>query len=352
MMNQHFPELKIPEVDLQAIARRIHRHCMGFRGADLKRSTTQILNTVPAFLVLCVVMGLLATNYYWASLLLAVPTAGFLLRIFIIQHDCGHGSFMPTRRGSDILGALLSVFTLTPYDHWKRSHAAHHAGSGNLDKRGFGDIETLTVAEYDALSRLGRLKYRIYRNLIVQLVIGAPVNFIIFQRWPSSYALRDRDAWFSVAYLNLAMVVFYGSLMWFFGPAVIFKVFLPVVTIAAWVGGWLFYVQHQFEDGVWDKADSWDFHVAALMGSSHYVLPRVLQWFTGNIGLHHIHHLCSGIPNYRLEECLKASPELQQIGIKLTIWESLKSIPLVLWHEGERRMISIREYHALATVKA
>ncbi len=351
-MNQHFPELRIPEDDLQAMARRIHRHCMGFRGADLKRSTIQILNTVPAFLVLCVLMGLLATNYYWASLLLAFPAAGFLLRIFIIQHDCGHGSFMPTRRGSDILGALLSVFTLTPYDHWKRSHAAHHAASGNLDKRGVGDIETLTVAEYDALSRFGRLKYRFYRNLIVQLVIGAPLNFLILQRWPSAYALRDRDAWFSVAYLNLAIVAFYGSLMWLFGPALILKIFVPVVVIAAWVGGWLFYVQHQFEDSVWDKADSWDFHVAALMGSSHYVLPKFLQWFTGNIGLHHIHHLCSGIPNYRLEECLNASLELQQIGVKLTIWESLKSIPLVLWHEGERRMISFREYRALALVRA
>jgi acyl-lipid omega-6 desaturase (Delta-12 desaturase) len=350
-MNQHFPELRMPEGDLQAMARRIHRHCMNFRGADLKRSTIQILNTVPAFLVLCIVMGFLATNYYWLSLLIALPAAGFLLRIFIIQHDCGHGSFMPTRRGSDIVGALLSVFTLTPYDHWKRSHASHHAASGNLDKRGIGDIETLTVAEYEALSRMGRLKYRIYRNLIVQLVIGAPLNFIILQRWPSSYALRDRDAWFSVAYLNLAMVVFYGSLMWMFGPVLILKIFLPVVTIAAWVGGWLFYVQHQFEDSVWDKADSWDFHVAALLGSSHYVLPKVLQWFTGNIGLHHIHHLCSGIPNYRLEECLKASPELQQIGVKLTVWESLKSIPLVLWHEGERRMISFSEHRQLIAVR-
>jgi acyl-lipid omega-6 desaturase (Delta-12 desaturase) len=346
-MNQHFPDLNFPEVDLQAAARRIHRHCMKFRGGDLKRSTIQLLNTVPAFIVLCTIMALLATNYYWASLLIAVPTAGFLLRIFIMQHDCGHGSFMPTRAGNDRLGAFLSVLTFTPYDHWKRSHASHHATSGNLDKRGIGDIETYTVAEYQALSAMQRLKYRVYRNLIVQLIIGAPLNFLILQRWPSAYALRDRQAWFSVALLNVAIVVFYGSIMWFVGPAIVLKVVLPVVTIAAWVGGWLFYVQHQFEDSVWDKADSWDFHVAALMGSSHYVLPKFLQWFTGNIGLHHIHHLCSGIPNYRLEECLNASPELQQVGVKLTVWESLKSIPLVLWDEGQRRMISFREYRQM-----
>lgn len=343
-MNQHFPELSQSVSELQIIARRIHRHCMHYRGAETRRSVFQVINSVLPFVAVMVMMGLLATNHYWVCLLLAIPAAGFLLRTFIIQHDCGHGSFLDTRTQNDRLGAVLSVFTLTPYDHWKRNHAAHHAGSGNLDKRGQGDIETLTVEEYRALSNIGKVKYRIYRNLLVQLIIGAPLNFFILQRMPSLYALKDKAAWRSVVMLNVAIVAFYGTLSLMFGPMLIFKIFIPVVTLAAWTGGWLFYVQHQFEDSVWDKADNWDYHVASLMGSSHYVMPKILQWFTGNIGLHHIHHLCAGIPNYRLQECLNASEELQKVGAKLTIWESFKSIPLVLWDEGQRRMISFREF--------
>jgi acyl-lipid omega-6 desaturase (Delta-12 desaturase) len=343
-MNQHFPELSHSVSELQIIARRIHRHCMHYRGADIRRSTFQVINSVLPFGAMMVLLGLLATNYYWASLLLAFPAAGFLLRTFIIQHDCGHGSFLDTRAQNDRLGAVLSVLTFTPYDHWKRNHAAHHAGSGNLDRRGQGDIETLTVEEYRALTPADKIKYRVYRNLLVQLVIGAPLNFFILQRIPSLYALKDKAAWRSVVLLNLAIVVFYGGLGYMFGPMLIFKIFFPVITLAAWIGGWLFYVQHQYEDSVWDKADNWDYHVASLMGSSHYVMPKILQWFTGNIGLHHIHHLCAGIPNYRLQECLNASEELQNVGVKLTIWKSLKSIPLALWDESQRRMITFREY--------
>jgi acyl-lipid omega-6 desaturase (Delta-12 desaturase) len=347
-MNQHVLDTGISADDIRAVARRIHRHCMGFRGADLRRSTIQLINTLIPFAALLVLMGLFAANHYWVSLLLSVPAAGFLLRAFVIQHDCGHGSFMPTRDGNDRLGAILSLFTLTPYDHWKRSHATHHATSGNLDKRGVGDIDTYTVEEYRALSPVAKFRYRLYRNLIIQLIIGAPVNFIILQRLPAAYSFKDKGAWVSVMALNLAMAAFYGALFYAFGWALVLKVALPVVIIAAWTGGWLFYVQHQYESGIWDSGEEWDFHVTALMGSSHYVLPRILQWITGNIGIHHIHHLCSGIPNYRLEECLNASDELQKVGVKLTVWQSLRSIPLVLWDEEQRKLISFREYGRLA----
>jgi acyl-lipid omega-6 desaturase (Delta-12 desaturase) len=346
-MNQHVRELSDPAFDLVAAARRIHRHCMSYRGADVRRSSIQLLNTIPPFMAIVVLMGLLAGNHYWASLLLAIPAAGFLLRIFIIQHDCGHGSFLPTREQNDRLGAILSLFTFTPFDHWRRSHATHHATSGNLDRRGVGDIDTLTVAEYRALSPLAKLKYRIYRNLIVQLIIGAPLNFLVLQRLPSSYAMKDRQAWISVMTLNAGLAIVYGVLSFAFGWDIVLKVVLPVVTIAAWVGGWLFYVQHQYESSLWDKGEDWDFHVASLMGSSHYVLPKALQWITGNIGIHHIHHLCSGIPNYKLEECLNASPELQLIGVRLTVMESLRSIPLVLWDEAGRKMISFHQFRRL-----
>ncbi len=347
-MNQHVLDPGLPADDIRAVARRIHRHCMGYRGADLRRSTIQLLNTLVPFAILLFAMGWFATDHYWISLVLSIPTAGFLLRTFIIQHDCGHGSFMPTREKNDRLGALLSLFTFTPYDHWKRSHATHHATSGNLDKRGVGDIDTYTVEEYRALSSVAKFRYRLYRNLIIQLIVGAPVNFLILQRFPAAYSFRDKGAWASVMMLNLGIVLFYGSLMYAFGPALVLKIFLPVVILAAWTGGWLFYVQHQFESGIWEKGEEWDFHVSALLGSSHYVLPRALQWITGNIGIHHIHHLCSGIPNYRLEECLNSSVELQRVGVKLTVWESLKSIPLVLWDEENRRLISFRQFNRMA----
>ena len=346
-MNQHFADLHAPDTDLKGIARRIHRHCMAFRGADVSRSLLQLANTLPAFAVLMGLIGLLATNYYWASLLLAIPAGGLLVRIFIFQHDCGHGSFMPTREANDRLGMALSLLTFTPYDHWKRNHAAHHAGSGNLDRRGMGDIDTITVSEYRALSLWQKFVYRFYRNLIVQLVIGAPLNFLVLQRVPSSFAFRDPEAWKSVLTLNAGLVLFYGSLMWAFGPLLIIKMVVPVVCVAAWLGGWLFYVQHQYEMTLWDHEDRWDFHVASLFGSSRYVLPAWLQWFTGNIGLHHIHHLCSGIPNYRLQECHNACEELRAVENKLTLIESLKSIPLALWDEKGRRMITIRQYRAL-----
>jgi acyl-lipid omega-6 desaturase (Delta-12 desaturase) len=347
-MNQHVRDLYDPAFDLVAAARRIHRHCMGYRGADVRRSMIQLLNTVPVYFAMMVLIGYLATDHYWASLLLAVPAGAFLVRIFIFQHDCGHGSFLPTRVANDRLGKLLSLMTFTPFDHWRHSHATHHATSGNLERRGVGDIDTLTVNEYRALSLRQKLIYRIYRNLIVQLVIGAPLNFLVLQRLPSSFAFKQKEAWISVLSLNAGLILFYGSLMWLFGPLLILKTVVPVVCIAAWMGGWLFYVQHQYEMTLWDHDDRWDFHVASLVGSSRYVLPKWLQWMTGNIGLHHIHHLCSGIPNYRLQECYDACEELRTIEIKLTPLQSLKSIPLALWDEPGRRMITFREYRMLA----
>lgn len=346
-MNQHVRDLHDPAFDLVAAARRIHRHCMAYRGADVRRSVVQLLNTLPVFFALMALIGYLSTGYYWASLLLAIPAGTFLVRIFIFQHDCGHGSFLPKRAANDRLGMALSLLTFTPFDHWRRSHAAHHASSGNLDRRGMGDIDTLTVSEYRKLGFREKLKYRIFRNLAVQLVIGAPLNFLLLQRVPSSFAFREKEAWVSVLTLNAGLVLFYGSLMWLFGPLLVLKTVVPVVCVAAWMGGWLFYVQHQYEMALWDHEDRWDFYVASLFGSSRYVLPKWLQWMTGNIGLHHIHHLCSGIPNYRLQECYDACPELRAIENSLTIMQSLKSIPLALWDEAGRRMITFRQYRMM-----
>jgi len=257
---------------------------------DTRRSVQQLLTTLLPFVALLAVMAAVMEKMYWLSLLLAIPTAGLLVRLFIFQHDCGHGSFFRTRVSNDLLGRFLSIFTLTPYDYWKRSHAMHHATSGNLDKRGAGDVPTITVNEYLALSPINRLGYRLFRNPIVMILIGAPVNFIVLQRLPLSRAFRDPGSLRSIMGLNLMLLVVFGSAMAFWGVAPVLAVYLPVITIGACIGGWLFYIQHQFEGVYWERHDQRDPLRVALEGSSYYKLPKVLQWFTGNIGLPHSPH--------------------------------------------------------------
>ncbi len=280
---------------------------------------------------------------YWVTLLLAVPTAGLLVRLFIFQHDCGHGSFFKSRAANDFLGRVISVFTLTPYDYWRRSHALHHATSGNLDKRGLGDVPTFTVNEYLAFSGVKKLGYRLFRNPIIMVGIGVPINFIILQRIPIGRDVQDSGTVRSIIGLNLMMIFAFGVPMMIFGIATIFMVYLPVIILAASIGGWLFYIQHQFEGAYWRRTEDWDFHAAAVSGSSYYELPRILQWFTGNIGMHHIHHLCSRIPNHRLVECFDAFPELNKISKRITLRDSLKCWRSSLWDEEKGVMVSFSE---------
>ena len=279
---------------------------------------------------------------FWPVLALSLPMGGLLVRFFIIQHDCGHGSFFRSRFANDMLGRAISLLTLTPYGNWRRAHAKHHATSGNLAKRGSGDIMTLTVREYRALSPVKRFFYRLYRNPFVLLFLGPPYLFIISYRVPFGAPVPFREAWPGVVMLNAGLVAFYGLLGPLVGWLNLLLILGPAVAIAAWAGGWLFFIQHQFEDTVWEKGEDWNFHSAAIRGSSYYVLPKILQWFTGNIGLHHIHHLNGKIPNYRLQECLDASPELKGMS-RLTILESLKCVRLALWDEDGRKLVSFRQ---------
>lgn len=316
-------------------------HCAQYKKPDLGQAALQIVTTCLAF-VICVSAMYLSLDYgYWLTLLLAVPTAGCALRFFVIQHDCGHGSFFASRRANDMTGRLLSVLTITPYAYWRRLHALHHASSSNLDRRGFGDIDTLTTDEYAALPAWRRLGYRIYRHPLFLLVIGGPLHFLVLQRFPMTLRVPAWEMWGSVMLHNLAIALVYGSLVYLLGWEHFAILVLPVLIFAAAMGVWLFYVQHQFETTTWDASDSWDRKTAALLGSSYYVLPRVLRWFTGNIGLHHIHHLCSHIPNYRLQECLDAMPELKSIN-RLTMLESLKTASLTLWDPHKRRLVSFQ----------
>ncbi len=335
-------EPKMNIQDTKTAVRTFAQHCAKYRAASTPRAITQIATTTVPFLVLVVLMFLLAENTFWATLLLAIPAGGLLVRYFIIQHDCGHGSFLPSRVANDMLGRFMSVLTLTPYGLWRSEHALHHANSGNLERRGVGDIETWTVEEYLSKPWYERVRYRVYRNPVFLFGFGVPFYFMVLQRLPWFHALSCRDAWKSVTSLNAVAAVFYGSLAWFVGPIVLLKVMIPILFVASSLGGWLFFIQHQFEGAHWEEGNDWQFHIAAVEGSSYYVLPKVLQWFTGNIGLHHIHHLNSMVPNYRLQECMDALPALSSIN-RLTIMESLKCVRLTLWDQEKRRLIGFHE---------
>ncbi|MET7247063.1 fatty acid desaturase [Methylobacterium sp. EM32] len=333
-------ETEASRIDVAALAREVARHCAAYRDPVPRLALRQVANTLLPYLAVCALM-LWAAAYghqLWV-LPLAVPAGGLLVRLFIIQHDCGHGSFLPSRAANDALGRCLSLLTVTPYDSWKRAHALHHASTGDLSRRGTGDIHTLTVREYLALSRWQRLRYRLYRNPFILIVLGSPLNFLVLHRFPFGGGLPWRTAWRDVLVLDLALAAMVAALavaVGGIGP--VLWVLLPVVSVAAWIGGWLFYVQHQYEETVWEGPEAWDFHRAALGGSSYYVLPAILQWFTGNVGLHHIHHVNSRIPNYRLQECLDGHATLGEVG-RLTLRDSLRCLGLALWDEDARKLI-------------
>ncbi|MBD0415090.1 fatty acid desaturase [Oryzicola mucosus] len=289
-----------------------------------------------------------AVHYgYWIGLLLVIPAAGFLLRLFIIQHDCGHGSFFGHRRFDDWTGRAIGILTLTPYDYWRRAHAEHHASAGNLDERGVGDITTLTILEYRALSRLGRMGYRLYRHPLVMFGIGPAWLFLFKQRLPFGMMRSGALPWVSTMATNAAVALVAGLLIWSIGLLPFLTVHLPILLLAGAAGVWLFYVQHQFEETHWSKPPEWQFAHAAVHGASHYDLPPVLRWITGNIGIHHVHHLASKVPFYRLPEVLNDYPELGEMG-RITIMESLRCVKLVLWDETDQKLVSFKEARGLA----
>ena len=282
-------------------------------------------------------------GFWWLSLLIAIPAAGFLVRLFMIQHDCSHGAFFRHRLANDWVGRIIGVLTLTPYDFWRQTHAAHHAGSGNLDRRGLGDVNTLTVREYLALSWWGRLCYRLYRHPIVLFGIGPAYLFVLQQRLPvGMFRGRGWWPWLSTMATNFAIALVVAVLIWFVGIKPFLLVQLPITLLAGTVGVWLFYVQHQFNPTFWAREGEWTFHEAALYGSSHYDLPAILRWFTANIGVHHVHHLCSRIPYYRLSKALRDHPELKAVS-RLTLLESFRCVNYVLWDESGRRLVSFRD---------
>jgi acyl-lipid omega-6 desaturase (Delta-12 desaturase) len=324
--------------DVRALTQSLAR----YREPNHGRSIVEILITVVPFVLLWLSMWLSLHIGYGLYLLLAVPAAGFLVRLFMIQHDCGHGSFFRHRLVNDWVGRVIGVFTLTPYDFWRRAHGIHHATSGNLELRGIGDIDTLTVREYLALSRWRRLGYRLYRHPIIMFGIGPTYLFILRHRLPIGFARQGWAPWISTMATNGAIALVAAGIIWRIGVGPFLLVHLPITVVGGAIGVWLFYVQHQFEHTVWSEGRDWSFPAAALYGSSHYDLPIVLRWFTANIGVHHVHHLCSRIPFYRLPLALRDHPDLAKVG-RLTLWQSLACVRLVLWDEATRRLITFRE---------
>lgn len=324
----------------------LRRSLRAFQKPDTARSVFEFGLTVALFAAAWAAMAVaLSYEIGWLYAILIVPAAGLLLRLFMVQHDCGHGSFFATRKANDWVGRVVGVLTMTDYEHWRRSHAIHHATSGNLDHRGVGDIDTLTVEEYRALSARRRLLYRLYRNPVVMFGLGPSYVFLLQGRLPVGFMRSGRALWVSTMTTNAAIVVVATLLAWAVGPATFFMIQLPIVVLAATIGVWLFFIQHQFDRTHWSKDDDWNASEAALYGSSYYHMPAPLSWLTANIGIHHVHHLSSRIPFYRLPEVLRAFPELREIG-RLTVRDSLKCVPLTLWDEASQRLISFRDFYA------
>lgn len=306
---------------------------------DLRKATWQLLDTLVPYLGLWILMVAMLQRgiSYWFLLPPIVIAAGLTLRTFIFFHDCGHGSFFASRRANRILGFIAGVLTFTPYDEWTRAHAMHHATAGDLDRRGIGDVWTMTVEEYLAAPWRRRLTYRVYRNPVVMFVLAPPVMFVIAQRFAHRGASKQQRE--SVLFTNLTILAIILLASATIGLKAYLLIQLPIISLAAAVGVWLFYVQHQFEEDYWARHQHWDPVKAALEGSSYYKLPKVLQWFSGNIGLHHIHHLRPRIPNYNLQRCYDDTPELQEVK-PLTIARSFGSLFLNLWDEPNQKLVA------------
>jgi omega-6 fatty acid desaturase (delta-12 desaturase) len=319
------------------------RALLAYREPSHARSIVELVITfVPLAVLWAISWAAIHLGYWWASPVIAVVAAGFLLRLFMIQHDCGHGAFFRQRLANDWVGRVLGVLTLTPYDFWRQTHAVHHATSGNLDRRGMGDVDTLTVSEYRALPVWRRLAYRLYRHPVIMFGIGPTYLFVLRHRLPIGLMRAGWRPWISVMATNLGIAAIVALLIWLIGVGSFLLVHVPIMLVAASLGVWLFYVQHQFEETSWDKDGQWRMHDAALHGSSYYDLPGVLRWFTANIGMHHVHHLSSRIPYYRLPRALRDHPELGEIS-RLTLLESFRCVRLVLWDESRRRLVTFRE---------
>ncbi|MBI5801910.1 MAG: fatty acid desaturase [Verrucomicrobia bacterium] len=315
-----------------------------FQQPSLVRALWQVVNTFGSYAFLWYLMYLSRAVSWWITVPLAMLAGAFLVRVFIIFHDCGHGSFFKSKTANDVLGFICGLLTLTPYYHWRWEHSIHHATAGDLDRRNVGDIWTMTVQEYLEASRWKRFAYRLARNPFVLFGLAPLFLFVVLQRIPAAKANpRERE---SVHVMTLSVLLMAAALSWTYGLKAYLVIQLTAMMVAGGAGVWMFYVQHQFEDVYWERGEHWDYTAAALQGSSFYKLPKVLQWFSGNIGFHHIHHLSPRIPNYNLERCHEADPLFQSVK-PVTLTTSLKSFNLRLWDEQMKKLVGFRHLRDL-----
>jgi len=307
---------------------------------DVWRSVFALATSVLPFVALWVLMYAALQVSYLLVLALAVPTAGFLMRSYILFHDCAHGSLLPGRRANEWLGSVIAVMVFTPFARWRHDHRVHHATAGDLDRRGVGDVPTLTVAEYQARSWRARLGYRLFRNPLVMFGIGPIYGMLVMPRWAarSAGSRIQRSVWRT----NLALVLGVGALCWLVGWREFLLVQTPLVVLAGGTGIWLFYVQHQFEETYWERPQNWTYADAALRGSSFLRLPRILQFFTGSIGLHHIHHLNPRIPSYNLQRAQDECEIFQSVP-RLSLFDGIRAVRLKLWDENAARLVTWAE---------
>lgn len=313
---------------------------------DTRKSIWQIINSLVPYIILWYLMVLSLDISYWITLALAVPAAGFLVRMFIIFHDCGHHAFFRSDRANRIVGTILGSLAFTPYDRWHNEHATHHRTVGNLDKRGSGDVWTLTLKEYQQLSPGKKFIYRLYRHPVILFGIAPVLLFVVWFRFTNrSMNSAERK---SVYITNLILLVYVTGLILLIGWKAFLLIQLPVIYIASAAGVWLFYVQHQFEDVIWVRNENWDYLTLALHGCSYLKLPKILQWFTGNIGYHHLHHLSPRIPNYNLEKCQRENEMFKEIKA-VTLLAGLRTLRFRLWNEEAQKLISFRQFRKITT---
>ncbi|MGJ9459076.1 fatty acid desaturase [Oceanobacillus sp. CF4.6] len=315
-----------------------------FASSDTKKSIIQIINSIVPFILLWFLSYQSLSISIWLSLVISVIAAGFVIRTFIIFHDCTHMSFFKNAKANRIVGTITGIITHFAFEKWKREHSIHHATSSNLDKRGTGDVWVMTVEEYKEASYFGKLGYRLYRTPIVMFGLGPVFLFLISNRFNRKGAKRKERL--NTYLINVSIAVIYASLIWAIGWQAFLMVQLPILFIAGASGIWLFYVQHQFEDSYFENEDEWDYVKAAVDGSSYYKLPKVMEWLTGSIGYHHVHHLSPRVPNYNLEKAHESTPPLHQ-ATTITLKTSLKSIRFRLYDQASRTFISFKEYKAL-----
>jgi acyl-lipid omega-6 desaturase (Delta-12 desaturase) len=313
---------------------------MKYNQPDLKKSIWQICNSVIPYLFMWYIMYRSLQYPYWITLLLSLVASGFLIRIFIIFHDCGHRSFFISKRANNVVGMIMGILAFTPYYKWHNQHRTHHATSGNLDKRGIGDVWTMTVNEYLESSRWNRFLYRSFRNPFILFILGPLLVVFVQNRIAGKKLIKQEKL--NIYFTNIMVLTMAVLISLLIGIKAYLLIQLPVILVSHSMGLWLFYIQHQFDDVSWERENKWDYKISAIRGSSFLKLPPILQWFTGNIGFHHVHHLSSRIPNYYLEKCHYENEIFKEVK-PIVLFSTFRALTLGLWDESKRRMISFRK---------